>query len=179
MEEENKKPEDKKSTVDKIRQIIKETLDSDTEIIWEKSSSQWLGYFTIDGLNYRMKIECDGDQVDNFNVWTIKFGWWNSVKNEWRMELTGKNAAFSVFGAIKKGTFEFFDTIKPDIFLFVGDKVRDNLYKKLYSLLALQKKYGFLDDVTQYIYVLMSDNVKAETVKKIREMILSYADKTA
>ena len=178
MEEENKKPVAayNESTIKKIRQIVKESLDSSTEITWEKSPSQWFGYFEVETTKYQIKIECDAKKVDNLDIWTFKFLYWDG--KAWSMNLTNNNTSFIVFGSLKKGIFEFFDAINPDVFLFVGDAIRDTLYKKFCALLALHKHYGFLDDFKEFVYILLSKNVSAETIEKIKEIVNSYTKNT-
>jgi hypothetical protein len=159
-------------TIDKIKQAISEAFDSETEIVWKKDNSGWVGYFAIDGVRYKMNMELDDEKVDNFNVWMFKFFYWNGTR--WSTELTKNNKPFSVFGAIRKGIFEFFDEVKPDVFLFIGDEYRDSLYKKLYTILAMQKHYGFLDDIKRFVYLLMSDNVHAKTIEKLKEKVMLF-----
>jgi len=94
---------------------ITEVFNSDTEITWENSPTERLGYFSVGDTKYQMKIQKDIEQIDGYDIFMFKFSWWDGF--DWQKSFTKKYNTFSVFGGIKKGRSLIFPRSKTGNFL--------------------------------------------------------------
>lgn len=165
--------------IENLVKTLREAFNSNVEIVWTKGKD-WFGTFiTIKERKFKIEISHYDEPIQGHIAYAFKFTRWNSEQNKWDMTLTNAGEEhFLVFGTLAKGMLLFIDEIKPDIIFFIGDENRATLYKMLGTRAAQVKSklYGFNDlhIGDDYIFILSSKNVTAETVKSILSNINQF-----
>lgn len=148
---------------DKLSSIF-ESLDSDIDIKWSKTQSEWQGVFNLNSEEYLIKISRfskddieeqtsikSSDLLDFFNdnsVWGFKFYRRDNPKLPFRLfSQNPSRYPIEVFGIVTNNLIKFLDEQNPEAVIYSSYEERRDLYSKLGDVIVKRRpdSYGLMD----------------------------------